>query len=97
MRIEEVPELIPKPVRAGTVSLRKPSDAGADDTDKLEQAIAESREIVVQQLENVVLVKSLIRTAKLINVGQLKSHGLSMLTGLFVPYRYICTNNAKNC
>lgn len=54
MRIEEVSELIPEPVRAGTVSLRKPSDAGADDTDKLEQAIAESREIIGELKRSIV-------------------------------------------
>ena len=54
MRIEEVPEIIPEPVRAKTVSLRKPSDAGADDTDKMEQAIAESREIIGELKRSIV-------------------------------------------
>lgn len=54
MRIEEVPELIPEPVRAKTVSLRKPSDAGTDDMDKLEQAIVESREIIGELKRSIV-------------------------------------------
>lgn len=52
MRIEEVSELMPEPVRAKTVSLRKPADT--DDTDKLSQAIDESRKIIEELKRSIV-------------------------------------------
>lgn len=58
MRIEEVPELMPEPVRARTVSLKKPADtdsvADTDNTDKLTQAIDKCREIIDELKRSIV-------------------------------------------
>lgn len=51
-RIEEVSELMPESVRAKTVSLRKPADT--DDTDKLAQAIDESRKIIEELKRSII-------------------------------------------